>query len=65
MKELPECDRDKEDGGEFCMLDPSFLNLTKVVETYAGNYTCQGQNAAGWGPESIPQELIVYCRFLD
>ncbi|VEN48717.1 unnamed protein product, partial [Callosobruchus maculatus] len=68
MKELPECNYTSYDengvgvgnGGPFCNLDPSYLLLERVQETFAGNYTCMGKNVAGWGPESQPQELIVY-----
>lgn len=72
MKEFPECNYTSVDengvgegnGGPFCGLDPSILSLERVDETFAGNYTCQGKNVAGWGPESEPQELIVYCTCL-
>ncbi|XP_030767914.1 hemicentin-1 isoform X2 [Sitophilus oryzae] len=62
MKEFPECNYTAKDdtGGPFCGLDPSFLSLETVDETFAGNYTCQGENVAGWGPVSDPVELIVY-----
>ncbi|XP_044766559.1 uncharacterized protein LOC123322654 isoform X3 [Coccinella septempunctata] len=67
MKELPECNYTtyengtRDSGGPFCVgVDPSILKLESVQENFAGNYTCQGMNAAGWGAESEPQELIVY-----
>ncbi|CAH0547572.1 unnamed protein product, partial [Brassicogethes aeneus] len=68
MKEFPECNYTSTDengvgegsGGPFCGLDPSILSLERVDETFAGNYTCQGKNFAGWGPLSEPQELIVH-----
>ncbi|KAL1502354.1 hypothetical protein ABEB36_007505 [Hypothenemus hampei] len=62
MKEFPECNYTSKDdsGGPFCGLDPSILSLERVDETFAGNYTCQGENVAGWGPISEPVELIVY-----
>ncbi|XP_057661910.1 titin isoform X1 [Diorhabda carinulata] len=68
MKEFPECNYTNIDehgngegnGGPFCGLDPSILSLERVDESFAGNYTCKGMNAGGWGPESEPQELIVY-----
>ncbi|KAJ8922096.1 hypothetical protein NQ315_004028 [Exocentrus adspersus] len=68
MKEFPECNYTSYDedgvgegnGGPFCGLDPSILSLEKVDEKFAGNYTCQGRNVAGWGNESEPKELIVY-----
>lgn len=68
MKELPECNYTtfengtKDSGGPFCGVDPSILKLENVQENFAGNYTCQGMNGAGWGAESEPQELIVYCE---
>ncbi|CAG9768077.1 unnamed protein product [Ceutorhynchus assimilis] len=62
MKEFPECNYTASDdsGGPFCGLDPSILSLERVDETFAGNYTCQGENVAGWGPISEPAELVVY-----
>ncbi|XP_060519272.1 titin isoform X2 [Cylas formicarius] len=62
MKEFPECNYTAKDesGGPFCGLDPSILSLERVDESFAGNYTCQGENTAGWGPLSEPVELIVY-----
>ncbi|XP_049818622.1 hemicentin-1 isoform X3 [Aethina tumida] len=68
MKEFPECNYTSYDengvgegsGGPFCGLDPSILSLERVDETFAGNYTCQGKNVAGWGPISEPQELVVH-----
>ncbi|XP_076265079.1 neuromusculin isoform X1 [Rhynchophorus ferrugineus] len=62
MKEFPECNYTSKDdsGGPFCGLDPSILSLERVDQTFAGNYTCQGENVAGWGPISEPVELIVY-----
>ncbi|XP_065160558.1 uncharacterized protein nrm isoform X4 [Atheta coriaria] len=71
LKELPDCeegayasgedgDGSGSGGGQFCEVDPSLISLQNVVEGMAGNYTCQGMNTAGWGPESDPAELIVY-----
>lgn len=68
LKELPECNytsynEDGEvegSGGQLCGIDPSIISLENVVEGMAGNYTCQGMNIAGWGPESEPAEVIVY-----
>lgn len=68
LKELPECNYTSYDengnaegyGGPLCLVDPSILSLEEVGENFAGNYTCQGMNVAGWGPESEPQELIVH-----
>lgn len=70
LKELPECNYThynefgggEGNGGPFCSVDPSILSLEGVTESFAGNYTCQGMNIAGWGPESEPKELIVYCN---
>ncbi|GJQ78945.1 putative immunoglobulin like protein [Trypoxylus dichotomus] len=68
LKELPECNYTSYDdegrgqgyGGPLCSVDSHILSLVNVSEGFAGNYTCQGQNIAGWGPKSEPQELIVY-----
>ncbi|XP_044272601.1 uncharacterized protein LOC123016327 [Tribolium madens] len=65
MAELPECNYSQPVindtiGGPFCGIDPSILSLIKVEQTFAGNYTCQGENEAGLGPVSEPRELIVY-----
>lgn len=63
IKEVPECNYTiNKNGGELCDIEPNLLNLTKVTEEYAGNYSCQGQNMAGWGPISDPRELVVYCE---
>lgn len=65
LKEVPECNYTiSKNGGEFCDIEPNLLNLTKVTESYAGNYSCQGQNVAGWGLRSEPRELIVYCELM-
>lgn len=68
LKELPECNYTSYDengigegsGGALCLVDPSILSLEEVGENFAGNYTCQGMNVAGWGPPSEAEELIVY-----
>ncbi|KAJ3660556.1 hypothetical protein Zmor_004998 [Zophobas morio] len=65
MAELPECNYSQAVindtlGGPFCGIDPSILSLIKVEQSFAGNYTCQGENEAGVGPVSEPRELIVY-----
>lgn len=68
MAELPECNysvsTNESLGGPFCGIDPSILSLIKVEESFAGNYTCQGENEAGIGPVSDPKELVVYCNAL-
>lgn len=65
MKELPECNYTiNKDGGELCNMQPNLLNLTEVIESFAGNYSCQGQNVAGWGPVSDQRELVVYCKLI-
>lgn len=33
-----------------------------IDRTFTGNYSCQAQNAAGWGPISDDEELIVMCK---
>ena len=68
MAELPECNYSQAVindtlGGPFCGIDPSILSLIKVEQSFAGNYTCQGENEAGVGPVSEPRELIVYCKY--
>lgn len=67
MADLPQCNYSQSDanetlGGPFCGIDPSILSLVKVDRSFAGNYTCQGENDAGYGPESGLQELVVYCN---
>ncbi|RZC32225.1 Ig 3 and/or I-set domain containing protein, partial [Asbolus verrucosus] len=69
MADLPECNYSQPAaanetlGGPFCGIDPSILSLIKVDHSFAGNYTCQGQNDAGrYGPVSRPRTLEVYCK---
>ncbi|EEC08328.1 neuromusculin, putative, partial [Ixodes scapularis] len=33
-----------------------------VMRNFTGNYSCQGENDAGWGPVSDTQELAVFCE---
>lgn len=65
LKELPECNYTSEDsnGGLYCNVDPIVLSLVTVDQSFAGNYTCQGMNVVGWGLESHPTELVVYCTY--
>lgn len=44
-----------------CNIDPSLILLERVQRAFAGWYSCQGRNAAGWGPRSAEKELQVYC----
>ncbi|GAB0099475.1 Immunoglobulin [Sergentomyia squamirostris] len=62
LKELPECisdDADNDDN-ELCGIDPSKMLLQNVGRDFYGNYSCEGFNAAGWGPRSKEEELVVY-----
>lgn len=68
MKELP-CEdlsyplegSDKCDATRKCEIDPSIILLERVQEKFAGHYSCQGMNLAGWGSQSESKELVVYC----
>lgn len=75
LKELPDCPnnfsystpmprREVGDGSDLCDIDPSKLLLESVGRSFQGNYTCQGRNEAGWGPQSGPVELHVYCKLI-
>lgn len=45
-----------------CNIDPSLILLERVQRSFAGKYSCQGKNAADWGPVSEEKELRVYCK---
>lgn len=67
LKQLPECNSTQDDGSEttstpdMCNdVDPARLLLQDITRSFYGNYSCQGRNAAGWGPVSDNIELIVY-----
>lgn len=42
-----------------CHVDPSKVMLLNVRRSFRGNYSCQAQNRAGWGPVSVPKEMKV------
>lgn len=48
-----------------CTIDPSLILLERVQRAFAGSYSCQGRNAAGWGPRSAQKELQVYCKYFS
>lgn len=52
---------DQCDNSRKCTIDPSLILLERVQRNFAGMYSCQGKNAAGWGPRSAEKELQVYC----
>lgn len=63
LKELPECPESSEtsDSQEnLCGVSPSVLLLENVSRDFLGNYSCEGMNAAGWGPRSAPTYLEIY-----
>lgn len=60
LKELPECDEEREDEEDLCSIDPIKMLLQDVGRDFGGNYSCEGMNAAGWGPRSAPEELVVF-----
>lgn len=45
-----------------CNIDPSLILLERVQRSFAGSYSCQGKNTAGWGSISKEKELLVYCK---
>ncbi|XP_020816455.1 hemicentin-1 isoform X4 [Drosophila serrata] len=57
LKELPDCEETRED---LCHIDPSKLLLESIGRGFFYNYSCEGFNAAGWGPRSEDKELIVH-----
>lgn len=40
-------------------MDPSKVMLLNVRRSFRGNYSCQAQNRAGWGPISEAKEMKV------
>ncbi|XP_011052073.1 PREDICTED: hemicentin-1 [Acromyrmex echinatior] len=66
LKELPDCSRNSTASSEeslaFCDIDPSKLLLESVGRTFHGNYSCEGKNDAGWGPNSPSTSVIVYYK---
>lgn len=68
LKELPDCPTNDSIlytsyDEDLCDVDPSKLLLEYVGRSFQGNYSCEGLNAAGWGPSSEVEELIIYCKF--
>nr|XP_043070031.1 hemicentin-1 isoform X5 [Drosophila bipectinata] len=57
LKELPDCEETNED---LCHIDPSKLLLESIGRGFFYNYSCEGLNAAGWGPRSEDKELMVH-----
>ncbi|XP_032573485.1 uncharacterized protein LOC6620129 isoform X3 [Drosophila sechellia] len=57
LKELPDCEETRED---LCHIDPSKLLLESIGRGFFYNYSCEGFNAAGWGPRSEDKELLVH-----
>ncbi|XP_034655579.1 uncharacterized protein LOC117893187 isoform X8 [Drosophila subobscura] len=57
LKELPDCEETRED---LCHIDPSKLLLESIGRGFFYNYSCEGFNAAGWGPRSEEKELMVH-----
>ncbi|EDW79217.2 LOW QUALITY PROTEIN: uncharacterized protein Dwil_GK12999 [Drosophila willistoni] len=57
LKELPDCEETRED---LCHIDPSKLLLESIGRGFFYNYSCEGLNAAGWGPRSEEKELMVH-----
>ncbi|TMW46289.1 hypothetical protein DOY81_008632, partial [Sarcophaga bullata] len=55
LKELPDCEETRED---LCHIDPSKLLLESIGRGFFYNYSCEGYNAAGWGPRSEDKELL-------
>ena len=67
LKELPDCPKNGSDYAyeeDLCDVDPSKLLLEYVGRSFQGNYSCEGLNAAGWGPASDTEELIIYCNYI-
>ncbi|XP_059622571.1 hemicentin-2-like isoform X2 [Phlebotomus argentipes] len=61
LKELPECvGNESGDDEDLCGIDPSKMLLQNVGRDFLGNYSCEGFNAAGWGPMCADKELVVY-----
>ncbi|ALC44604.1 nrm [Drosophila busckii] len=57
LKELPDCEETRDD---LCHIDPSKLLLESIGRGFFYNYSCEGFNAAGWGPRSKDKELMVH-----
>lgn len=68
LKELPDCPLNETITSfsmydeDLCDVDPSKLLLEYVGRSFQGNYSCEGMNAAGWGPPSEVETLVIYCK---
>ncbi|XP_046648094.1 uncharacterized protein LOC124338080 isoform X3 [Daphnia pulicaria] len=66
LKELPDCPVNETITAfsmydeDLCDVDPSKLLLEYVGRSFQGNYSCEGMNAAGWGPSSDVETLVIY-----
>lgn len=68
LKELPECSAEDaaaavaadSETGVLCGVNPNILLLENVGREFLGNYSCEGQNTAGWGRRSPNTELQVH-----
>ncbi|XP_077283136.1 nephrin-like [Arctopsyche grandis] len=67
LKQLPDCnttaeqDESSTDAEDMCEdIDPSRLLLQQASRGFHGNYSCEGENSAGWGPTSESAELLAY-----
>merc|ERR1740128_97704 len=66
LKELPDCPMYNDTyyynayDEDLCDVDPSKLLLEYVGRSFQGNYSCSAMNAAGWGPLSDTETLIIY-----
>ena len=55
----PECLVPKNITFAKCHVDPSKVMLLNVKRSFRGNYSCQAQNRAGWGPISEQKDMKV------
>ena len=60
--QLPLCDDNGRSQG-LCDIDPSKLLLEHVSQQFHGNFSCQGNNGAGWSRVSRERELQIYCEY--
>ena len=62
FSQLPLCDDNGRSQG-LCDIDPSKLLLEHVSQQFHGNFSCQGNNGAGWSRVSRERELQIYCEY--
>ena len=55
------CDDSGQSQG-LCDIDPSKLLLEHVSQQFHGNFSCQGNNGAGWSRVSRERQLEIYCE---